>query len=619
MSIVLDRLTKRFAGQPVVDQLSLELTDGELFVLLGSSGSGKSTVLRLISGLLAPDEGRIVLHDRDVTALPPQKRGVGFVFQNYSIFRHMTAAKNIEFGLRIRGVPPAERAERREELLEIVGLGGLGRRLPHQLSGGQLQRVALARALAYRPAVLLLDEPFGALDAKIRSQLRRSLRDIQKKLSVTTILVTHDQDEAFEVGDRIGILERGRLLEHGNAVDLYDRPRSLFVATFLGAGTVLVGRAENDIASFGSFSLPIPDDVKHENGARVQMLCRPENVVLAADRSGVPDPVIGLGTVVEESFVGPVRKLRLRLPRVPRLRQVAPPPVFGEEGLIIDAAVPSDRLLPSGKLWVGLRGWKILERPAPRILAADPGDGSAAALSASIQLAAALGGTTTVLGIAQDADEVEALGPVLRSRAEALGGRRPAVKVRSGRLIPELLAEQSESVYDALVIDGSGAGEGRSAARTRGSLLRLVEGAATPMIVVKGSWAIPKRMLVCTAVGEPGKTVIGFAGWLARNLGASVTLFHARLGKEEPEFVRAHLERGLAALRALDVPCELAIEPARTPAEGILAEAARRDVELIAVGSHGPSSSSVFGRDDVTFQVLAASARPILIVPEGAW
>jgi len=272
MSIVLDGLTKRFAGQPVVDQLSLELTEGELFVLLGSSGSGKSTVLRLIAGLLAPDEGRILLHDRDVTTLPPQRRGVGFVFQNYSIFRHMTAAANIEFGLRIRGVSAAERAERREELLDIVGLGGLGGRFPHQLSGGQLQRVALARALAYRPAVLLLDEPFGALDARIRSQLRRSLRDIQKRLAVTTILVTHDQDEAFEVGDRIGVLDRGRLLEQGPASELYDRPRSLFVATFLGAGTVFVGRAENDVAGFGAFSLPIPADVPHENGARVQML-----------------------------------------------------------------------------------------------------------------------------------------------------------------------------------------------------------------------------------------------------------------------------------------------------------------------------------------------------------
>ncbi|HET9795762.1 MAG TPA: ABC transporter ATP-binding protein, partial [Thermoanaerobaculia bacterium] len=227
MSIVLDGLTKRFGTQPVVDRLTLELRDGELFVLLGSSGSGKSTVLRLIAGLLPPDAGRIVLHDRDVTGLPPQQRGVGFVFQNFSIFRHMTAAKNIEFGLRIRGVRSADRARRREELLDLVGLGGLGGRYAHQLSGGQLQRVALARALAYEPAVLLLDEPFGALDAKIRSQLRRSLREVQQQLSVTTILVTHDQEEAFEVGDRIGVLERGRLLEGGTARTLYERPRTL--------------------------------------------------------------------------------------------------------------------------------------------------------------------------------------------------------------------------------------------------------------------------------------------------------------------------------------------------------------------------------------------------------
>ena len=215
MAITLEKVTKRYAGTTIVDRVSLEVQTGELFVLLGASGSGKSTILRLISGLLPPDEGAIRLGGRDVTMLPPQKRDVGFVFQNYSIFRHMTVARNIEFGLRIRGVSASERAVRREELLDLVGLGGLGSRYWSQLSGGQLQRVALARALAYRPAVLLLDEPFGALDVKIRAQLRQNLKQIQKTLGVTTILVTHDQEEGFELGQRIGVIERGRLLEVG--------------------------------------------------------------------------------------------------------------------------------------------------------------------------------------------------------------------------------------------------------------------------------------------------------------------------------------------------------------------------------------------------------------------
>jgi len=211
MSIVLENLTKYYGGRRIVDRVSLEIADGELFVLLGSSGSGKSTVLRLIAGLARVDSGTVNLFGRDVTSVPAQERGVGFVFQNYSIFRHMTVAKNIEFGLRLRGVPRADRRRKSDELLELIGLGGLGDRYSHQLSGGQQQRVALARALAYEPRVLLLDEPFGALDAKIRSQLRRTLRDLQRALHVTTILVTHDQEEAFELADRIGVVERGRL------------------------------------------------------------------------------------------------------------------------------------------------------------------------------------------------------------------------------------------------------------------------------------------------------------------------------------------------------------------------------------------------------------------------
>src|SRR5947208_6001342 len=215
MSIRLESLAKSFGGQPVVMPTSLEVRDGELFVLLGASGSGKSTILRMVAGLTAPDGGRIWLRDKDVTCLPPQERGTGFVFQNYSIFRHMSVSENIEFGLKIRKVPREERTRKREQLLDLVGLTGLGNRYAHQISGGQQQRVALARALAYEPNVLLLDEPFGALDVKIRTQLRRSLKEIQDRLAVTTILVTHDQEEAFELADRIGVLDRGRLLEIG--------------------------------------------------------------------------------------------------------------------------------------------------------------------------------------------------------------------------------------------------------------------------------------------------------------------------------------------------------------------------------------------------------------------
>ncbi len=195
MSITLDQITKRYQGAPVVNDVSINIGDGEFFVLLGPSGSGKSTLLRAIAGLTGVDHGRISLHGRDVTHLSARDRGVGLVFQNYALFRHMTVADNIEFALRVRRMRAGQRRGRRKELLRLVALEGMDNRLPSQLSGGQQQRVAVARALAHKPEVLLLDEPFGALDAKIREELRRTIREVQRELGITTILVTHDQEK----------------------------------------------------------------------------------------------------------------------------------------------------------------------------------------------------------------------------------------------------------------------------------------------------------------------------------------------------------------------------------------------------------------------------------------
>src|SRR5919107_5875571 len=257
MSIVLEELTKRYGGHPVVNGVSLEVADGELFVLLGSSGSGKSTLLRMIAGLSEVDAGRVLLHGKDVTDLPPAKRGVGFVFQSYALFRGMTVAENVEFALSIRGVPKAVRRGRRDELLALVGLAGLGGRLPRQLSGGQQQRVALARALAHQPEVLLLDEPFGALDAKVRLELRRTIREIQRELKITTVFVTHDQEEAFELADRLAVLSFGRLLEVGPPDELYLRPETEFVATFLGTANLMVGECATGGVRLGPVEFPL--------------------------------------------------------------------------------------------------------------------------------------------------------------------------------------------------------------------------------------------------------------------------------------------------------------------------------------------------------------------------
>ena len=318
MSITLDQITKRYQSTPVVNDVSLEVADGEFFVLLGASGSGKSTLLRAIAGLTGVDHGRISLHGRDVTRVSPRKREVGFVFQNYALFKHMSVADNIEFALRVRGVKAAERRARRQELLRLVALEGMDDRLPTQLSGGQQQRVAVARALAHKPQVLLMDEPFGALDAKIREELRRTIREVQRELKITTILVTHDQEEAFALADRIGVMNLGRLLEVGRPEELYARPATRFVATFLGATNLLLARQTAQGIRVGatpvSASLDMPDQragLRREH--EVVAMLRPEEIALALTRDALNTIYLGAGRVESIGFTGAFERLRVRM------------------------------------------------------------------------------------------------------------------------------------------------------------------------------------------------------------------------------------------------------------------------------------------------------------------
>jgi sulfate transport system ATP-binding protein len=232
-------VTKRFGDYVALDDVSLEVPDGSLTALLGPSGSGKSTLLRIIGGLETPDAGRIVIHDEDTTNVPPQRRGIGFVFQHYAAFKHMTVRDNVAFGLTVQKRPKADIAARVDELLEIVGLAGYQKRYPSQLSGGQRQRMALARALAVEPKVLLLDEPFGALDAKVRAELREWLRKLHEDVHVTTLLVTHDQEEAMAIADQIAVMDNSRIEQVGGPRELYDEPKTPFVMRFLGPVTQL--------------------------------------------------------------------------------------------------------------------------------------------------------------------------------------------------------------------------------------------------------------------------------------------------------------------------------------------------------------------------------------------
>ena len=234
MSIVVRNVSKRFNDFTALEDVSLEVASGSLTALLGPSGSGKSTLLRVIAGLERPDEGEIVISGEDATGLAPQKRGVGFVFQHYAAFKHMTVQDNVAFGLKIRKRPKEEIRERVAELLDLVQLQQFARRYPAQLSGGQRQRMALARALAVEPEVLLLDEPFGALDARVRAELREWLRRLHDEVHVTTVFVTHDQEEAMEVADRIAVMNKGRIEQVGGPRDLYEHPETEFVMSFVG-------------------------------------------------------------------------------------------------------------------------------------------------------------------------------------------------------------------------------------------------------------------------------------------------------------------------------------------------------------------------------------------------
>jgi sulfate/thiosulfate transport system ATP-binding protein len=316
MSVNFEQITKRYNGTPVVNDASLQIEAGEFFVLLGPSGSGKSTLLRIAAGLTDVDHGRISFHGRDVTHLRARERGVGLVFQHYALFRHMTVGENVEFALRVRGVKRHERSRRRDELLQLVALEGYATRMPEQLSGGQQQRVAVARALAHEPQVLLLDEPFGALDAKIRVELRETIRQVQRRLGMTTILVTHDQEEAFALADRIGVMRNGRLLETGRAETLYRRPATRFVATFLGAANLFLGERSSEGLRLGGRFRSGGESLRGAGmGKEVITIVRPEDIEIAEDEDRLRSSALASGHVVSVDFAGNLERARVQLAR----------------------------------------------------------------------------------------------------------------------------------------------------------------------------------------------------------------------------------------------------------------------------------------------------------------
>lgn len=586
MSILLEQLTKRYEGHPVVNNVSLEVRDGEFFVLLGSSGSGKTTILSLIAGLTTADHGRVLLHGRDVTYLPPQQRRVGYVFQNYALFQYMSVADNVEFGLSIRKVPAAERRRRRDELLDLVGLAGLGGRMPRQLSGGQQQRVALARALAYQPDVLLLDEPLGALDAKIRAELRRNLKSIQRKLGIATILVTHDQEEAFDLADRLGVMSFGRLLEVGTPDELYQKPQTEFVASFLGSGNLLLGNISQQGVRVGSIQFPHTGEMRQVSSeGRVQVLFRPEDVALAPTADGLDCPKLGQALVEEVSFGGAFERLRLRLPPIPGVRPISPPVAFGSSSILVEATRLPDQatrfpLQAGSQTWVGVHRIHVLEHPGLSFLIVSDGSRQAeAAVALGGQIARLAHARVTLIGCGLQG---EALNNHLQEARKQLGSGLAALDVQTSQntSAQAVILAVEQQPYDLVVLGFDPHGDLSLAEQ----ILQVGE---HHLLLVPNNQPAPQRALICVTSGEPSKDNVLFAGRLVRHLGAEATLLSVLpAASQNPDLVKRtenFLDGGAQSLSILGVPASTMVH-AGPAVEIIEREVRQGNFDLVVLG-----------------------------------
>jgi putative spermidine/putrescine transport system ATP-binding protein len=340
-------LSRHYGPVVALDNLDLTVEAGELVALLGPSGCGKTTTLRLLAGLEDADTGQITVGGKDITRLPASKRDMGMVFQAYSLFPHMTVQQNVAFGLRLRKVSSAERDRQAKEMLGLVGLDTQADRFPHQISGGQQQRVALARALAIQPQVLLLDEPLSALDAKVRAQLRDQIRRIQLEVGITTLFVTHDQEEALAIADRVAVMREGRIEQLASPTQIYSRPATPFVAEFVGLTNRLAGTVSGGTVTVRGRALPLVD-LSTPPGP-VTALVRPEAVTLSSDSTSVSGPLVG--TVIASAFLGATSRVTVDL---------------GDTTILAQLSTSEATELPPGSRVA------LTIRPDPVLVSADP-------------------------------------------------------------------------------------------------------------------------------------------------------------------------------------------------------------------------------------------------------
>jgi len=608
MSIRLENISKHYGQQVVVNNVSLEIQDGEFFVLLGASGSGKTTILNIIAGLVQSEKGKVYLHGRDVTDLPTQKRNVGFVFQNYALFKYMNVTQNIEFGLKIRKVAQADRQRKVDELLEMVGLVGLGDRMPSQLSGGQQQRVALARALALEPDVLLLDEPLGALDAKIRVELRRSLKDIQRKSGVAAILVTHDQEEAFDLGDRIGVMNFGRLVEVGTPMALYQYPKTEYVASFLGTANLMLGRVKGNEVLIGQHSFPKPqEDINLDMGDRAQILFRPEDVALGRKSDSLGCLPLGTGTIIDKKFVGPVEHLRVSLPAIQGVRSISPAASYGNPGFIMDVnRSPEERtnlpFNPGNEVWVGIRRLHVLSHPGLNFLLVSDGSlRSQSAISMGGYLARMSHAQVILLGIGKD--QVKLTDHLLDARKQMGSGMASFQIQNSSASFSNAVSKTVEDHFFDMVILGW-----RPTAGYNQPELLLQTGDQHVFLATTPK-AHLTRALICLASGEPGKDVVSFAGRLLRHMGADATLLTAMpenlTGSYSQKRVERFLSDGQKSLARFGVASQTIICNGDL-LTAIQKERLNQDYDLIVLGAPLPNPQRPIGLKGVVGNVISS-------------
>ncbi|MCU0758465.1 MAG: ABC transporter ATP-binding protein [Steroidobacteraceae bacterium] len=572
MSIKFEQVTKRYQAGPVVNDVTLDIATGEFFVLLGPSGSGKSTLLRALAGLTDIQHGRILLGGRDVTHVPARERGVGFVFQHYALFRHMTVAENIEFALRVRGVRAAARRKRSTELLKLVALEGFGQRKPAQLSGGQQQRVAVARALAHEPAVLVLDEPFGALDAKIRVELRDTVREVQRRLGTTTILVTHDQEEAFTLADRIGVMHMGRLLETGTPQRLYRQPTTRFVATFLGAANLLLAQRTAEGLRFGH-ELAVPFEyLAALPGHRDEVVAvvRPEDVEVAESAERLAHRAFTHGHVHSSGFAGSFERLVVQAAPDSGLRTAIGHEGPGEAPLRVEvlrtaaesATLP---LAPGKRVVLGLRRFHVLPTPISGVVlcASDAARREALRGDALVQQ---LVGSMKARVIDADDDGVA----LASAGTLAVAGREPPAPASAGsglRVVP--------GDADAVLRLARALGHG-------GAVLALPPGTQLPS----------RALLLCTSDGARPAT-LGVLASVMRHLPVEATYVTVQLPTAPRAEVTASFRRlldaraELQAAHGLDVRTEVHIGDVDGWIVGLLAA---EDAPLLVLGTEATAA-----------------------------